>query len=409
MKSTYKPLLGWIGVLALLGLGSYFSWKALRDAKPAGAGAGPGGGGPPPATVIVAPAERREIAETLAVTGTLRAVRRADLAALESAAVKTIHVDEGDEVKTGDPIATLDGRRIAAQLQEAVAGITLAEAELSQREAELTRATRDMEMMERLWDERAVSEREYLDSKRGLDVAVAVQQAASEAIEAARKRLELFEVRTADLKISAPFDGRIVARHAELGEWLNEGDPVVTLVSTGEIEAWLQLPERHATRVGGTSPDAVVLNLPGRKEAARADKITVVPDIDGRSRLFTVILHVPGTDRNFTPGTSVDAVIPLGAPAPRIVVTVDAVLKSYSGSYVFVPEGNPPVATRVDVEVLFERNGDSVLADGALKPGTSVIVEGNERLMPGAPVSPQDRPQAPVAVGTQTPKSALQQ
>ena len=74
-----------------------------------------------------------------------------------------------------------------------------------------------------------------------------------------------------------------------------------------------------------------------------------------------------------------------------------------------MPEGNPPLATRVDVEELFERNGDSVLADGALKPGTSVIVEGNERLMPGAPVSPQDRPQAPVAVGTQTPKSALQQ
>lgn len=398
MKSSRKPLAGWLGVVALLALGSYFSWKALRDAKPAGLDQGPMGG-PPPATVIVHPAELKEIAETLSVTGTLRAVRRAEIAALEGAAVKEVFVDEGVQVKKGDPIARLDGRRLIAQSQEAKAALSVAEARLAEADAELARATRDMEMMEKLWDEQAVSEREFLDSQRGLGVAIAVKNSSAEGIDAAKKRMELFDVRIADLEVFAPFDGRVVARHVELGEWVQEGEPLVTLVSTGEIEAWLQLPERHALKVADTPPNAIILRLPGRKAAVHADKIQVVPDIDGRSRLFTVIVHVPEADDAFTPGTSVTAIVPLGAVTPRTTVPVDAVLKGFSGSYVFVPDGSPPIAKRVDVEVLFERGGESILADGALEAGQDVIIEGNERLFPGSPVSPQVRGQDPVAAG----------
>ncbi len=408
MKSSIKSLLGWLGVLALLVLGSYFSWKALREAKPQEAAAGPPGG-MPPSTVIVRAAERRDVAETLTVTGTLRAVRRAEIAALEPAAVSEIHVDEGDNVKKGDLIATLDGRRLAAQSEEAKAALTMAEAQLAQREAELVRAHRDKEMMESLWKDRAIAEREFLDSSRGLQVAISIQKAATDSIEAAKKRLELFEVRVSDLQVVAPFDGRIVARHAELGEWLREGDPVVTLVSTGEIEAWLQLPERHAMRLAETAPEAIDIRLPDRSESARADKVRVVPDVDGRSRLFTVIVHLPDAGTNFTPGTSVTATLPLGAPVSRTVVPVDAVMKGYSGSYVYIPTGSPPMAKRVDVQVLFQRDADSILADGDLKPGNEVIVEGNERLMPGAPVDPKPWTEVRVAAGDAQPQEALKQ
>ena len=405
MKSSTKPLLGWLGVLALLGLGSYFSWKALRDAKPVGSAGPPGGR--PPSTVIVQAVAQKKVVETLSVTGTLRAVRRADIAALEGAAVQAVHVNEGDDVKKGDPIATLDGRRLAAQQQEAQADLTAAVAQLAQHDAELERARRDLDMMDELWAERAVSEREFLDSKRGLQVAVAVQEAAVEAVGAARKRLDLFDVRTADLQVTAPFDGKIVERHAELGEWLNIGDPVVTLVSTGEIEAWLQVPERHAMRMKDSAPGDMILKLPGRSEAARADRIRVVQDIDGRSRLFTVIAHIPDVGKNFTPGSSVDAVIPLGAEADRMVVPTDAVLNGFSGTYVYIPDGTPQTAKRVKVEVLFERGGESILADGALKAGNSVIVEGNERLMPGAPVHAQSR-KLPISVDSPPASSAAQ-
>ena len=385
-----RQTLAWLLLVLILGVTSWFGWKALRDSKPAEA-SGPMGG-PPPSTVIVKPAEMREVVDFVEATGTLRAARRSEVAARESSAIEELLVDEGDLVKANAIIARLDGRRLETQLQETQAALTAAEAELAQREAETERAVRDEEMMRGLWDERAVAEREYLDSIREMKVAEARQNAAREAIEAAKKRLELIEVRRGDLEIRAPFDGQVVARHAELGEWLNEGDPVVTLVSTGEVEAWLQLPERHAALLRGTAPSAVEVTIPGSAEAVRADRFSLVPDVDGRSRRFTLIAHISDPENRLTPGSSVRAQVPLGAPAEKLVVPADAILQSFSGAFVFIPqnqEGGPPIAQRVDVRVIFERNGESILEGDALKPGAPVIVEGNERLFPGTPLDPQ--------------------
>ncbi|NNC89311.1 MAG: efflux RND transporter periplasmic adaptor subunit [Akkermansiaceae bacterium] len=379
----------WLGIMAVLAVSSWFGWKALRDAGPAG---GDGrGGGRPPSVVIVRPAVQKEVAEVVKVTGTLRAVRRAEVAALESAAVVAIGADEGDLVEEGGMLARLDGRRIDAQLAEAEADLTAAEADLGQREAELERARTDEAMMRALWNERAVAEREFLDSVRGLKVANARLDAGQKAMEAAAKRRDLLELRRGDLEVRAPFRGRVVARHAELGEWLREGDPVVTLVSTMEVEAWLQLPERYATSLRETGPEAIELRVPGIESPLRADRLQVIPDVEGRSRLFVMVAHIPDPENRLTPGSSVEAAVPLGKPEPRIVVSSDAILQGYSGAHVFVPEpagDGPPIARRVPVEVLFERGGESILKSGALEAGALVIVEGNERLFPNTPLDP---------------------
>ena len=175
-----RILLGWAGLAAVLGVSSWFGWQSLRDAKPAeGAGAGPGR---PPSVVIVRPAVEKEVVESLTVTGTLRAVRRAEVAALEAAAVDELAVDEGDLVEEGGLLARLDQRRLESQLQEAEAALTSAQAELAQRKAELDRALQNQEMMRDLWEERAVAEREYLDSVREFKVAEARGQVSEKSI-----------------------------------------------------------------------------------------------------------------------------------------------------------------------------------------------------------------------------------
>ena len=386
-----KLALAWVGIVGVLAVTGWFGWKALQESKPETPSGGPGGGRPP-ATVIVRPAEEREVVEHLSATGTLQAVRRAEVAARESAAVDAILVDEGDTVAAGDVLARLDDRRLEAQLQEGRAALTAIKAELSQRLAEHERAILDEKMMSELWDERAVSEREFLDSARELKVAAARAEAADEAIAASAKRLELLEVRRTDLDIKAPFDGRVVARHTELGEWVSEGDPVVTLLSTGEVEAWIKIPERHIESLRAATPDTIELHLPGRAASISADKISLIPDVEGRSRLFNLIAHIPDPENQLTPGSSVEAIVPLGKPAPRLVISSDAVLQSFSGSYVFVPMpagDGPPISKRFPVEILFERLGEAIVTSELLKPGDDVIVEGNERLFPGTPLDPK--------------------
>lgn len=389
-SSLIRVALGWVCVIAVLAVTAWFGWKALYDSKPE-EGKG-GGGGRPPATVIVKPVTEKDAVQMLNVTGTLRAVRRAEVAAQEAAAVESLNVDEGDSVEKGDVLAKLDGRRLEAQIQEAEAALTSAKAELSQRQAEKDRAIQDEAMMSGLWEQRAVAEREFLDSVREMKVAKARANAAEESIQAAEKRLELFKVRRNDLEVRAPFKGRVVAHHTEVGEWVNAGAPVVTLVSTGEAEAWLQLPERHVRLLREIAPDSVEISLPGSNDVVSSDKLTVIPEVDGRSRRFTVIAHVNDPDNKLTPGSSVEASVALGKPEKHLVVMADAVLTSYSGTYVFVPqtaEGGPAVAKRVPVDVMFQRDGEAYLKSQELKSGDQVIVEGNERLFPGSPVDPK--------------------
>jgi multidrug efflux system membrane fusion protein len=406
-SSRSQSALVWLVLAVALGLSLWLGWKALRDAEPEAGG--PRGGGRPPSVVIVKPALEKTVVENLTVTGTLRAVRRAEVAARESGAVDAIAVDEGDLVEKDAVLARLDGRRLEAQVQEAEADLTAAVAERAQRQAEWERAISDEKMMRELWDEQAVAEREYLDSVRGLKVAEARADASGKAIDAATKRLDLLKVRRGDLEVRAPFGGRVVVRHVEPGEWLREGDPVATILSTMEAEAWLQVPERHAMKLRETAPEAVVLRVPGMDVPIRADRLQVVPDINGRSRLFVLVAHIPDPDNQLTPGLSVEASVPLGKAQPQMVVSTDAIMRGFAGTHVFVPRktgDGPPLAVRVPVVVLFERRGEAILAPGALEPGTPVIVEGNERLFPNTPVDP--RPWEETRAPESPPESAPQ-
>lgn len=393
MKSSSKSAVVWVGIVALLGLTVWFGWKALQDTKPEGDATTSPADGRPPSTVIVRPIEFREVVQTINVTGTLRAARRSDVAARESGAVEELFITEGDLVEKGQVLARLDTRRLAAQMQEATASLSAIKAELTQRKAENERAQVDEQMMRKLWDQRAVAEREYLDSVREGKVAAAREAAADEAIAAATTRYDILELRSTDLEIKAPFNGRVVARHTELGEWLNEGSPVATLISTGEIEAWLQLPERHSELLRQTAPSSVELRLPGRSKTLTAERLSIVPDIGGRSRRFTLIAQIADRDNSLTPGSSVEATVPLGTPSPELIIDSDAVLKSYAGHFVFTPEptpDGPPTAKKISVDVLFERDGETVISqDGELQQGDMVIVEGNERLFPSTPLDPR--------------------
>ena len=99
-KTNPKQGLAWAGILAVLGVTMWIGWKAMRDARPEEGGAA-AGGGRPPSTVIFKPAEKKEMVEFLAVTGTLRALHRAEVAAREAAAVESMEVNEGDLVEAG--------------------------------------------------------------------------------------------------------------------------------------------------------------------------------------------------------------------------------------------------------------------------------------------------------------------
>lgn len=381
----------WLLLAVFLVGGLWFGIRALQRAEPAaGAGGGEAPAGPPPATVLVATVVQEPVQERRRVVGTLRAAQRAAVAAQEEGVVSELLVDVGHEVAAGEVLARIDSRRLQAQLDEAAARLTAQRGVVAEREAEVSRAYQDLKMKSDLFAQRAVAERELLDAQREAAVAEARLQSAEDEVQAAEATLELLRVRLADAEVRAPFAGRIVARHLDPGEWVGAGGAVVTMVSTGVVEAWLQVPERFLGKINGDGFAAFDVVAEAAGLGSETLTLRQVGDVDPVTRLFPVIAEIDDLEGRLAPGLSIMAELPVGDETERVAVPVDAVIESFSGAVVFraapPDEEGLPVAERVPVEVAFRRAGYVYIADGALRPGDLVVVEGNERLFPGTPL-----------------------
>ena len=379
-----SPLI--VVILAILVIGS--SWwginalsKAKGKAEEDPSGSDPGG--PPPANVILATVESKTSTQTHQVVGTLRAKSRAKIAAREAGATLTINFDEGDLVEINSVIATLDTRRLDAQIAEATAEITVAEALVHQKKSRVKRSAIDLAMKETAFAGNALSEAEVLDARSANNVDNSIYASAQDSLKATKSRLELLNVRLDDLKILAPFTGRVVERHIEPGEWAEPGSAIVTLVSSGEIEAWLQVPERFATTARGKQ---IPVTLTATGQTVTSTSLTIVPEAETSTRTLKVVALLPNPGDTLVPGLSVSAALPVSENTERLAVPVNAIVQGYAGPSIFISstqEGSPlPVAKRLPIEILFQENETVYLKAEGLKAGDQVVVEGNERLFP---------------------------
>jgi RND family efflux transporter MFP subunit len=365
--------------------------QMIEKAPRAGAGGHPAGAKPemPPASVIAVKVGIETTRERVKATGILYAASRSDVAAQEAGVVLSMPVDEGDSVKRGEPLAILDPRRRQAQVDESQARLTAARNLFLQRNAEVTRAESDYEMKQKLRPTNAVSQSSLLDAEKALAVAKSQNNAALEGIAEAESRRKLLEIQFEDLTVKAPFDGIVISRHVEPGEWVASGQTVVTILAVNPVEAWLKVPARY---LGNAGQDKEGFKVRQSSTGILFDPETVVPipDVEPRSQLFTVVATVPNTSGNLTPGESVTGVVPVGKLIPYLKVPTDAIVHSQMGVMVQIvqpPEGGQglPTGRPTPVNVAFQRDGVAyILADGAgFKEGDQVIVEGNQRLMPG--------------------------
>jgi len=380
------------------------------DSGAGGGGAPPGAGGPPPATVRLEPVDLRVVQETREVVGSLRAKQRSQVAVVEPGRVVAVDFDEAQDVRAGDVLVRIDDRRLREEVAEVEADIAAAEASVAERRAEAERVRSDLES--RLSAARrargAVSELDLRQARTAVEVAEARVDAAEKQLAAVRTRLQGLRVRLDDLVVRAPFDGRITARTAELGEFLNPGDPVATIISDGVFEAVLDAPESlPKAAVIAASPQDVLVRLDSGDVLLDVSDVRVVGDVDPRSRRYQVVIDVTAPDNvRLAPGMSVTARLPASGEARRLVIPADAIRPGVSGPFVYLAlgeEGELPSAVPQPVEVLFERGNDAVLVTppgGPFQPGTPVVAEGAERIfMPGQPL--QEAPPEPADPMTQ--------
>ncbi len=233
--------------------------------------------------------------------GQTEAHRKSTLTPKVSSTVTRVHVRDGDIVRTGQPLVTLDTRDFQLRLQQAQAAREAAKVQLDA-------AKLDWDRTKALLAEKAVPQSQFdmIDARYKGAQAGLLQ--AETAVAMARKALS-------DATVRAPFGGIIVKRMVNEGEYASvmPATPLVSLEEVDPIDLRVQIPSSEMEKV--KSGDMIRARFPATGQTLEARLHRVVAALDPRSRTFSAIAEIPNRDHALRTGLYAEITL-TGKPAP---------------------------------------------------------------------------------------------
>ena len=327
------------------------------------AGAAPGGPGGMPAVEVATVSTVRLVDDAQAV-GTLKSRQSVVLRPEVAGRIVRFGFEEGRPVRQGQLLVQLDD--------------SLPRAELSQAQAQLSIAQANLQRNRELVSQNFVSRRVLDESQASLQVAQA--------------QVQLAQARLARTQVLAPFAGIAGIRQVNLGDFVREGADLVNLEDLSLLMVDFRLPERYQARIQvGQNVDVMLDALPGQTLTAEVQAVDPQIDANGRSLLVRAAIQAPQT-QGLRPGMFARINVVLSVDEQAVVIPEEAVVPQGNRQTVLVVqrpaegESTPPTVQRVPVE-LGIRRGAMVQVLKGLEPGQTVVVAGQQRLQrDGMPV-----------------------
>jgi RND family efflux transporter MFP subunit len=341
---------------------------------------------PPPPKVTVAHPVRQPVTQYLEVTGNTAPVNNVDLVARVQGFLEEIHYKDGDAVKKGAVLFTIEPEPYQVKLDQAKAAEDGAAATLKQAGAEYQRQSQ-------------LASRDFA-SKSALDQALATRDSAKAGVVQAKANTRTAEINLAYTKVTAPFDGIVTAHLVSVGELVGTSPTqLATIVQLEPIYVNFNISEADVLRVRaemrrrGLSP-ADLKKIPAevglQSETGYPHKGLLdyaAPTLNTATGTLAVRAILPNTDRALLPGNFVRVRVPV-QEVPDALLVPDAALGSdQGGRYLLVVNGENVVEQRkVGVG---QAVGELRVIDDGLKPDDRVVVTGVLRAIPGEKVDPQ--------------------
>ncbi|MBL7075331.1 efflux RND transporter periplasmic adaptor subunit [candidate division KSB1 bacterium] len=327
--------------------------------------------------VKVAPVKMGEIKTTLSFLGDIKAWRELSVVPDIPGRVARIYVKEGDVVEEGRLMAELDTRGVRLQLEQARAGLAVAQANFND-------AKRNWERMKELHEKGTISPQEYEKVQLGLAAAEAQLQQARSGLNLAKYQLDMSIMR-------APFSGIITDKLINEGEVINPQmsvgpkSGVVMLMDISRLKIFIDVPEREIGKI--TLEDPALVRVKSYPDEVFDGKVSVInPAADPLSRSFSVQIEVPNPQGKLKVGTFAKVAIITERHENTLIVPPKAVLK---GNVLFIMKEDS-TAQRREVQVGLEGEGGIEILDG-VKADELVIIEGNYGLEDGVRVIPKQK------------------
>jgi len=326
-----------------------------------GKGGPHGGGGPPRGKGKGGPESQTLKVKTISVrnarieryyktSGTLSAIKSAEITAVQAAIIRDIRVEEGDAVKTGDVLAKLDGRELSLQTD-------VARVQLSSLEKELER----------------------LESASGVIAAEEIVQQRN-AVKEARAALKLSRHQAKQTVVYAPFAGTIVERHVDEGNLATTATALFSLADTSVLELLLHLPERDAASVAVGTPVEIEL-VDGTTFTAKITRRAPIVDATTGTVKFTV--HTSEYPAPAVPGAFARARVLVDQREAAPSLASGAIFRLDGLPHVFVVEDGKAQRRKIDVGL---EGGGRTEITGGLGPEDQVVAEGSSGVTQGMPL-----------------------
>jgi len=355
------PLVIMIGAVALI-LGGVFVWQGIlakftKQFMSAAASA--------PQTVATITAAEDKWQSRLQATGSLRAVRGADLSALASGIVEEIDFESGNEVPAGKLLLRLRPTDDYALLQQLEAAAQLAGQNYK----------RDQEQFAAQAISQAV-----------IDTDVATLQTARAQVAAQQALIQQKIVR-------APFAGRLGIRQVDLGQYLAAGTAIVTLQALDPILVDFYVPQQALSQIKiGQTVGALIDTYPGKTFKGVIEAVN--SKVDAASRNVQVRAAFHNADRRLLPGMYATVNIDAGAETLQITLPQTAITYNPYGDTVFVVEqagnddkGKPRSIVKQRFVKLGATRGDQVAVLSGIKAGEIVVTAGQLKLRNGSTIT----------------------
>jgi RND family efflux transporter MFP subunit len=352
---------------------------------------------PPTPQVTVAAAISRRVTDSNEFTGRFEAVERVELRPRVSGYIASVNFKEGSEVRKGDVLFVIDPRPYQAERDKAAAGLSQARSQLALARSERERATK-------LLAQHALSQEEYDTRTAGDEQAEANVEAARAALDSAALNLEF-------TRVTAPISGRISRALVTAGNFVTDGQtPLTTLVSLDpiyvsfdgdeqeylkyirlahEATANLHDPAAHDTALTATAARTPVQVGLANESGFPHQGIMVFVDnaLDPATGTIRSRALLDNHDREFTPGLFARIRLSSGGQHEAVLVNDSAIGTDQTVRYVLVVGKDNKVEYR-PVQLGPVVDGLRVVNSG-LAAGETIVVNGLQRVRPGAQVAPQ--------------------
>ena len=301
---------------------------------------------------------------TLESVGTATAVNGVTISTDLAGIVRQIAFESGNKVRAGDLLVHLDTTQEEAQLHQAEA----------QRDYASVTLKRDKDLLAK----HAISQSDYDNAEASFRQAQAA--------------VDQFAALIARKTLRAPFDGVTGIRQVNLGQYLKEGDMVVTLQAFDPIYVNFSLPQQDLSKLGVGQP--VALRVDAFEGQAFGGKITAINSlVDQATRNIQVQATFQNSDFRLRPGMFAKVSVIMSQKQDVVAIPATAIHYAPYGDSIFIvsemkdPQGKEYKGVREQFIKTGPSRGDMISVVSGLKPGDEVVTSGVFRLKSGAHVN----------------------